>query len=373
MNFLSIVIPCLNEAESLPYCLKKINYVLKKEKIMNNSEVIVVDNGSTDESVKIAKKFKARVIYSDKGYGNALKKGIESAKGDYVAFADADDSYNFLELPKFIKKAKLGYEVIQGNRFEKYGGKIEDNAMPISHRYFGNPFLSLMTKIFFNIKYNDVFCGFRMFKKKVYDQNYYFSSGMEFAVEHLIKVARCSSKNVEIPITLHKDKRLKSSSHLKTFSDGFKTLKFIIVHGIQTPSLVFAAIFFMFSINYGFLDILNLNYNNNKSLYSIIFFLMSIQFIFFFLFSNLASQQLGFEKKGVSNILYDYISFNKSIIAFLITFTFTGSLLFIDKIELVKNLNINKFFVFLLFIVSIQCFVNILMISILEYFGYKRK
>ena len=166
MIFLSIVIPCLNEEESLPFCLKKIFKVLKSEKLQNKSEVIVVDNGSTDNSVKIAKKYNTKIIYSEKGYGNALKKGIESAKGKYVAFADADDSYNFLELPKFIKKAKLGYEVIQGNRFEKYGGKIKNNAMPFSHRYFGNPFLSFLTKKFFKIKFNDVFCGFRMFKKK---------------------------------------------------------------------------------------------------------------------------------------------------------------------------------------------------------------
>jgi len=373
MNFLSIVIPCLNEAESLPYCLKKINYVLKKENIINNSEVIVVDNGSTDESVKIAKKFKARVVYSDKGYGNALKKGIESAKGDYVAFADADDSYNFLELPKFIKKAKLGYEVIQGNRFEKYGGKIEDNAMPISHRYFGNPFLSLMTKIFFNIKYNDVFCGFRMFKKKVYDQNYYFSSGMEFAVEHLIKVARSSSKNVEIPITLHQDKRLKSSSHLKTFSDGFKTLKFIIVHGIQIPSILFATIFLFFSFKNGILNLIHYENFNTKTLYSIVFFLMSIQFIFFYFFSNLASQKLGFEKTGSLNLIYKYISFNRSLISFLVIFTLTSILLLIIQFSLIENFSINKFLVFFLFSISIQCFVNILMISILEYFGDKKK
>lgn len=373
MNFLSIVIPCLNEAESLPFCLKKINSVLKKEKLLKKSEVIIVDNGSSDNSVKIAKKFKARVVYSEKGYGNALQKGIKSSKGDYVAFADADDSYNFLELPKFIKYAKLGYEVIQGNRFEKYGGKIENNAMPLSHRYFGNPFLSYLTKIFFKIKFNDVFCGFRMFKKKIYDENIYFSSGMEFAVEHLIKISKSSSKNIEIPITLHKDKRLKSSSHLKTFSDGFKTLKFIIVHGIQIPSLIFASIFLFLSFKTGILDILHFSNYIEISIYSVVFFLMSIQFVFFFLFSNLASQKLGFNKIGTVNKLYDYLSFNKAILLFLITFTVTLALLIIDKFDFMKTVNINNFFVFFLFTISIQCFVNILMISILEYFGNKKK
>jgi glycosyltransferase involved in cell wall biosynthesis len=373
MIFLSIVIPCLNEEESLPFCLKKIFKVLKNEKLQNKSEVIVVDNGSTDNSVKIAKKYNTRVIYSEKGYGNALKKGIENAKGEYVAFADADDSYNFLELPKFIRKAKLGYEVIQGNRFKKYGGRIENHAMPFSHRYFGNPFLSFLTKKFFKIKFNDVFCGFRMFKKKNYNQNIYFSSGMEFAVEHLIKLAKSTNKNIEIPITLHKDKRLKSSSHLKTFSDGFKTLKFIIVHGIQIPSLVFATIFLFFSFKNGILNIIHFDNLNAKALYAVVFFLMGIQFIFFYFFSNLASQKLGFEKMGHLNLIYKYISFNKSLLSFLVIFTITSILLLLNHLNLIENFTINKFLIFFLFTTSIQCFVNILMISILEYFGDKKK
>ena len=373
MKSLSIVIPCLNEAESLPFCLKKVFKVLKKNKLQNVSEVIVVDNGSTDNSVQIAKKYKAKVVFSRKGYGNALRKGIEVAKGEYVAFADADDSYNFLELPRFLKKADQGYDLIQGNRFQKYGGKIHDRAMPFSHRYFGNPFLSFLVKFFFHIKFNDVFCGFRMFKKKIYLKNYYFSIGMEFAVENLIKLARSSTKSIEIPISLHRDKRIKSASHLKTFSDGFKTLKFVAVHGIQVPSLILSMVFLILSIQEGILNIFSAQIHESNFFYSQIFSHLCLQFIFFYFFSNLASQKLGFEKKGVANLIYRYVSFNKSTIGFLIIFGSSSLIMILKKFGLLQNLFNNEFLIIFIFSLSIQCFLNILMISILEYFGDDEK
>jgi len=373
MKFLSIVIPCLNEADSLPYCLKKIDKVLKKENLLKKSEVIVVDNGSSDNSVKIARSFNAKVVLSEKGYGNALKKGIQLAKGEYVAFADADDSYNFLELSRFIEKAKEGFELVQGNRFEKYGGKIHRGAMPLSHRYFGNPFLSFLVKIFFRIKFNDVFCGFRLFKKKIYNENFYFSSGMEFAVENLIKLSYSSKKSVEIPITLNQDKRINSSSHLKTFSDGFKALKFIMVHGVQAPTLLLFILFLILSVKQGILQVTNLLTFNESFFCSVLFFYLSLQFLYFYFFSNLASQKLGFEKKGITNIIYKYISFNKSVLVVLLLIFICLLLIIFAKNYLLANLLVNQLVLLLVLGFAIQCFVNILMISILEYFGNSRK
>jgi glycosyltransferase involved in cell wall biosynthesis len=368
MKSLSIIIPCLNEEESLSFCLKKIHKILKKENLIKKTETIVVDNGSTDNSVKIAKNLGAKVAFSEKGYGNALRKGIKIAKGEFVAFADADDSYNFLELPKFIEKARQGFQLVQGNRFEKYGGKIHNGAMPFSHRYFGNPLISFLVKFFFNIKFNDVFCGFRLFKKEIYNKNFYFSTGMEFAIENLIKLSHASIKSVEIPITLHKDKRVHSSSHLKTFSDGFKALKFILVHGIQVPSLIVSIFFLILSINKGLLDIINTEIFNENFFYSCIFFFISLQFILFFFFSNLASQKLGFQKEGIVNIVYKYISFNKSVLVVLLLIFMTLSIIILNKLNFLQILILNQLTIVFIFGLSILCFVNILMISILEYF-----
>lgn len=367
MISLSIIIPCLNEAESIEFCLKKIKRILTKVKF-SFSEVIVVDNGSTDKSLKIAKKYKARVIFEKKkGYGNALKKGIEMSRGEYVCFADADDSYNFLELEKFIDKASKGYDLIQGCRFSRCGGKILPGAMPFSHQYFGNPFLSFLTKLFFKIKFNDVYCGFRMFKKKLYNKNFYFSNGMEFAVENLIKLSQESTKSVEIPITLHKDKRKKNSSHLKTFSDGFKTLKFILTCGSQFP-IVLSILFTFFLLLRRFILIDEIY--DLKELILPLFILT--QLIFFYLYSNLVSEYLGFKKGNFVNKVYDFINFNKAFIISL-NLIFTFSLIIILTYFQILNFDIQFLnFIKFLLLFSIQIFINILLVSVLEFFKYSK-
>jgi len=369
MISLSVVIPCLNEEESLEFCLRKIKKIFLKKKI-KFSEIIVVDNGSTDDSLKIAKKYKARIINQKiRGYGSALKAGINASRGEYVCFADADDSYNFLELPKFIKKANQGYELIQGCRFPSGGGTIKKGAMPFSHQYFGNPFLSLIARIFFKIKFNDIYCGFRMFKKTTYKKNFYFSNGMEFAVENLIKLDQSSSKSCEIPITLHRDKRIKNQSHLKTFSDGFKTLKFILTCGNQSILLVlgFLILFYVAGKLVFF--------NSSSSFDNVLIFGLStlflIQIIFFFFFSNLISEYLGFKKDNIINRIYKYINFNYS---FIIALSFLIIFILIYIADSLKILSLNFSFLnlfLLLILILFQILINILIVSVIEFFKKK--
>ena len=281
---ISVVLPCLNESETLGTCIKKAKKQIKNLSV--KGEIIVADNGSSDGSIKIAKKLGAIVInVKNKGYGNVLRAGIKKSRGKFILIADSDDSYNLNDLPKFYKKINKGYDIVQGCRLPTGGGKITSGAMPITHRYIGNPFLSFMTKIFFGIKLNDVYCGFRMYKRSVYEKNFYFGSGHEYTVESAIKFYYSTKKYIEIPITLHKDKRTTSTSTLNTLTDGFKTLKFILLVGSQIPSLVISLIFMFISIKYFTkFDFTFMSHMDTNLLISVVSFFTAIQFIFFSLF-----------------------------------------------------------------------------------------
>ena len=232
---LSIVIPCLNEEDTLGICLSKIATVAEYQNF--SIEVIVADNGSCDESINIANSFNAKVVHvSKKGYGAALMGGIERSKAPFILMADADDSYDFLELPKFYQKAKEGFDLVQGCRLPRGGGKIETGAMPWSHRHIGNPLFTFLVRSWFSSPINDVYCGMRAFKKSFYDSLKMRCTGMEFATEMIIKAANSGAKTVEVPITLHKDGRIQHPPHLRTIRDGWKTLQFFV---ICAPSKLF--------------------------------------------------------------------------------------------------------------------------------------
>ena len=232
---LSVVIPCLNEEDTLGTCLSKLETVAKNENF--KLEVIVADNGSQDQSIRIASQFKARVVHVyRKGYGAALMGGIKEATAPFVLMADADDSYDFLELPKFFEKTKEGFDLVQGCRLPRGGGKIIKGAMPWSHRYIGNPLFTFLVRSWFGSPINDVYCGMRAFKKSFYDSLKMRCTGMEFATEMIIKSANLEAKTVEVPITLHKDGRIQHPPHLRTIRDGWKTLQFFI---ICAPSKLF--------------------------------------------------------------------------------------------------------------------------------------
>ena len=221
----SVVIPCLNEANSLGICIEKAQKALQDAQI--RGEVVVGDNGSTDGSIEIAEKLGARVIRVPlRGYGAALKAGIRAARGAFIVMGDADDSYDFGEVPRFVEEWRKGSEVVMGNRF---AGEIKPGAMPWHHKYIGNPGLSTLLNVLFRSGIGDSHCGMRGFTREVFDRMDLRSSGMEFASEFVIKAAQIGAKTSEIPVTLWKDKRGRPP-HLRSFRDGWRHLRFMLLY-----------------------------------------------------------------------------------------------------------------------------------------------
>ena len=198
---MSVVMPCLNEADTLASCIDKARRALHEHHIAG--EIIVADNGSTDGSQEIARRMGARVVeVQAKGYGNALRGGIAAARGKFVIMGDADDSYDFLELPKFVEKLREGYELVQGCRLPAGGGTVRPGAMPFLHRWWGNPMFSAMVRTMFWAPMHDVYCGLRGFRKDLFDRLDLRSTGMEFATEMIIKSSLHKARIAEVPITL---------------------------------------------------------------------------------------------------------------------------------------------------------------------------
>ena len=224
----TIVIPCLNEADTLEICIKKAFEGLAAAN--SPGEVLVADNGSTDGSIGIAEQLGARVVnVAEKGYGNALMGGIAAARGKFVVMGDADDSYDFLEVPKFVEKLRAGADLVQGCRLPAGGGTIKPGAMPFLHRWWGNPMFSFLVRLWFGAPIHDVYCGLRGFRKDFQQSLKQRCTGMEFATEMIIKASLLKAKIEEVPITLHPDGRKAHAPHLKTFRDGWRTLRFFLM------------------------------------------------------------------------------------------------------------------------------------------------
>ena len=232
---ISVVIPCLNEEETLGSVIQKAWEGLQAAGV--EGEIVVADNGSTDRSVEIARELNARVVpVAEKGYGHALMAGIQAAKNEWIIMGDADDSYDFREIPKYYEKALQGMEMVQGCRLPHGGGTVKPGAMPFLHRWFGNPFFSLLVRWWFKAPIHDVYCGLRMFRRDLYERLHQRCTGMEFAVEMIVKASMLHAKIAEVPITLHPDGRRQQRSHLRTFHDGWRTLRFLLLY---TPRWLF--------------------------------------------------------------------------------------------------------------------------------------
>jgi len=224
---LSIIIPCLNEIETIGAVVKTASAALDNEGL--SGEVIVADNGSSDGSQDVARALGACVVdIPVKGYGSALHGGISASQGDCVIFADADCSYDFGQLGKFWTKLQAGCEFVVGTRFPRAGGIIDPGAMPWLHRWIGTPVISLIGRILFGSRLSDFNCGMRAITRTAFDKLQMQTTGMEFASEMIIKASLFGLRICEVPIHFHKDARGRPP-HLRTFRDGWRHLRFMLI------------------------------------------------------------------------------------------------------------------------------------------------
>ncbi len=231
---LTILMPCLNEAETLATCIAKAKQFLVAENIAG--EILIADNGSVDGSQAIAEKNDARVIdVAMRGYGATLLAGIQNAQGKYVIMGDADDSYDFSSLRDFIVKLRAGNQLVMGNRFM---GGMKKNAMPFLNRYLGNPVLSFVGRMFFQSPVRDFHCGLRGFERAAMLELNLRSPGMEFASEMVVKATLCKLKISEVAIILSPDGRSRRP-HLRRWRDGWRHLKLLVMMRIFATSRVY--------------------------------------------------------------------------------------------------------------------------------------
>jgi len=277
--------PCLNEAETLAGCIEKAQLGIQRSGV--RGEILVADNGSKDDSVLIAEKLGARVVQvKEKGYGNALRGGIQAASGKWIIVGDADESYDFSETDRFVKKFQEGFELVTGCRLPQGGGKILPGAMPFTHRWLGNPLFSRMARHMFAAPIHDVYCGLRGFTRELYDRLELQCDGMEFATEIIIKASLHGARIAEIPITLHPDGRKTHAPHLRTARDGWRTLRFFLVFSPRwlflAPGLVFALLGLVgYAVALPGLTIYGITFDAHTLLFSSLAIMMGYQSILF--------------------------------------------------------------------------------------------
>ena len=294
---LTILMPCLNEAETIESCVRKAFRSLDQLNLAG--EVVVADNGSTDGSRVRAEALGARVVpVSERGYGAALQAGIMAAKGDWIVMGDADDSYDFSHLAPFISRLDEGYDLVMGCRLPQGGGKIMPGAMPWKHRWLGNPGLSWLGQLFFRAPVTDIYCGLRAFSRAAILRLNLLAPGMEFACEMVIKATLHGLRITEVPITLYQDGRTRAP-HLRTWHDGWRTLRFMLLFSPRWlflwPGLIifFIGTIGMLLMSGGPLALGQIHAERNSMLVSGMFMLVGYQAIFFGLFTKIYSQSMG--------------------------------------------------------------------------------
>jgi glycosyltransferase involved in cell wall biosynthesis len=285
---LTILMPCLNEAETLAACIQTAKKFLQSSGI--NGEVLIADNGSTDNSQAITKAEQARLVTTNlRGYGAAIKCGIESAAGKFIIMGDADCSYDFSNLMPFVEKLRSGCDLVMGNRFL---GGIKKGAMPFLNRYLGNPILSLIGRLFFKSPIGDFHCGLRGFRRDSIQQLDLQTNGMEFASEMVVKASLNDLKIGEVPTTLSPDGRSRRP-HLRPWRDGWRHLKLLLLLSprwlFMYPgiALVVLGAALMAALVHGPVKINGLHFDIHTMLLSSMAIIIGLQAIFFFIFARL--------------------------------------------------------------------------------------
>ncbi|HLW33562.1 MAG TPA: glycosyltransferase family 2 protein [Aequorivita sp.] len=280
---LSVVMPCLNEAETLAVCITKAQGFFERENVAG--EVIIADNGSTDGSQQIALNLDATVVdVPQKGYGSALRGGIEAANGKYIIMGDADDSYDFTNLMPHLIKLREGNDLVMGNRFK---GGIKKGAMPFLHRYLGNPVLSFIGRLFFRSDIGDFHCGLRGFSKEAYNKMELKTTGMEFASEMIVKASLKDMQIAEVPTILSPDGRSRPP-HLNTWRDGWRHLRFLVLYSplwlFFIPGIIMMLIGLIASValTIGPVTIGKINFDVHTLLFSSGLLLIGFQFVLFY-------------------------------------------------------------------------------------------
>ncbi|HVO56064.1 MAG TPA: glycosyltransferase family 2 protein [Dongiaceae bacterium] len=297
-----MVIPCLNEANSIGICVEKARKAMSDAGLLG--EVVVADNGSSDGSIEIAARAGARVIpVAQRGYGAALKAGIRAARGAFIVMGDADDSYDFSEVPRFVAEWRKGSEVVMGNRF---AGEIKSGAMPWHHKYIGNPGLTALLNLFFHTGVGDTHCGMRGFTREVFERMDLRSNGMEFASEFVIKAAQLGARTSEIPITLWKDKRGRPP-HLRSFRDGWRHLRFMLLYApnwlflLPGGLLMGMGLFLAFWLFPGPRHVYsNVVLDVHSMIFGVIFTLLGAQILSIGAFAKVFSYEERFDRRAIS-------------------------------------------------------------------------
>ena len=313
----SIVMPCLNEAETLAKCIKHAQSAIAKGGV--SAEIIVADNGSTDGSQQIARDLGARVVeVPRKGYGSALIGGIDAARGQLVVMGDADDSYDFEAIGPLIEKLREGYDVVVGNRFM---GGIEPGAMPWSHRWIGNPVLTLISRVFFHAPVGDTHCGLRAFRKDSYEKMRLRATGMEFASEMVIKASLKGMRITEVAVVLRPDGRSRAP-HLRTWRDGWRHLRFMLLFSPRWlflyPGLALFAMGVVLSalLLDGPLHVAGVRLDVHTLLVAGFLSLIGYQLVLFAVFTKIFAVRMGFHPPHpVLEGLFKYITLEVGLLA----------------------------------------------------------
>jgi len=292
---LSIVMPCLNEAETLATCIDKAQGYLQRSGVVG--EVIVADNGSTDGSQDIARAHGARVVdVPAKGYGSALMGGIDAARGEYVIMGDADDSYDFSRLDPFVERLRAGDELVMGNRFK---GGIAEGAMPPLHKYLGNPVLSWIGRVLFRSPIGDFHCGLRGFNRRSILNLHLQTTGMEFASEVVVKSTLGGLRVSEVPTTLDKDGRSRPP-HLRSWRDGWRHLRFLLIFSPRWLFLIPGAVAFFIGllgtlfISFGPIILGDVGFDVSSQVYLAALTVVGYQSVLFAILTKIYAQHEGF-------------------------------------------------------------------------------